>query len=155
VLGDLSMVLGIEHAHIGYVRLIVVTLLGYVWARAAKPRTACTAYCPVIFQLRPDALHEDGLVVAVRKHAAAVAARAGFEVRVHTSADRLPLDERVESELFRVVQEAVHNSVKHAHRATSRSSCTDRPTPIGRWSSRLLTTASASIRSTGIRDTWA
>ncbi len=68
----------------------------------------------LIFQLRPDALHDDGLVVAVRKHAAAVAARAGFEVRVQASADRLPLDERAESELFRVVQEAVHNSVKHA-----------------------------------------
>jgi signal transduction histidine kinase len=28
---------------------------------------------------------------------------------------RLPLDDRAEEELFRVVQEAVHNSVKHAH----------------------------------------
>jgi signal transduction histidine kinase len=68
----------------------------------------------LIFQLRPGALHEEGLVAAVRKHAAAVAARADLEVRVNSAEDRLPLTERAEEELFRIVQEAVHNSVKHA-----------------------------------------
>jgi signal transduction histidine kinase len=68
----------------------------------------------LIFELRPDALHKDGLVIAVRRHADAVAARKGFEVRVQASVDRLPLDERAELELFRIVQEAVHNCVKHA-----------------------------------------
>lgn len=69
----------------------------------------------LIFQLRPEALHEEGLSAAVRKHAAAVAAREGLDVRVHAEADRLPLEEVAEEELFRVVQEAVHNCVKHAH----------------------------------------
>jgi len=69
----------------------------------------------LIFQLRPGALHEEGLVAAVRKHAAAVAAREGIALRVHAPEDRLPLGEDAEEELFRVVQEAVHNSVKHAH----------------------------------------
>ncbi|RHW29105.1 GAF domain-containing protein [Nocardioides immobilis] len=68
----------------------------------------------LIFQLRPEALHEEGLSAAVRKHAAAVAAREGFDVRVHTEDDRLSLDEVAEEELFRVVQEALHNCVKHA-----------------------------------------
>jgi len=68
----------------------------------------------LIFQLRPDALHEDGLIVAVRRHADAVAAREGFEVRVQAAVDRLPLDEQAEAELFRIIQEAVHNCVKHA-----------------------------------------
>ena len=68
----------------------------------------------LIFELRPDALHKDGLVIAVRRHADAVAAREGFEVRVRASVDRLPINERAESELFRIVQEAVHNCVKHA-----------------------------------------
>jgi Na+/proline symporter len=67
-----------------------------------------------IFQLRPEALHEEGLSAAVRKHAAAVATREGLQIQVHASEDRLPLAERAEEELFRVVQEAVHNSVKHA-----------------------------------------
>ena len=69
----------------------------------------------LIFQLRPEALHEDGLVAAVRKHAAAVAAREGLEVRVYAEEDRLTLEEVAEEELLRVVQEAVHNCVKHAH----------------------------------------
>jgi PAS domain S-box-containing protein len=69
----------------------------------------------LIFQLRPEALHEEGLSAAVRKHAAAVAAREGLDVRVYAAEDRLPLEEVAEEELFRVVQEAVHNCVKHAH----------------------------------------
>jgi PAS domain S-box-containing protein len=69
----------------------------------------------LIFQLRPEALHEEGLSAAVRKHAAAVAAREGLDVRVYAGQDRLPLEEVAEEELFRVVQEAVHNCVKHAH----------------------------------------
>ncbi|KQZ66324.1 histidine kinase [Nocardioides sp. Root151] len=69
----------------------------------------------LIFQLRPEALHEEGLTAAVRKHAAAVAAREGLDVRVHAEEDRLPLEEVAEEELLRVVQEAVHNCVKHAH----------------------------------------
>lgn len=68
----------------------------------------------LIFQLRPEALHEEGLSAAVRKHAAAVAAREGLDVRVHAEENRIPLDEVAEEELFRVVQEAVHNCVKHA-----------------------------------------
>ena len=68
----------------------------------------------LIFQLRPEALHEEGLTAAVRKHAAALAAREGVDVRVYAEDDRLPLDEVAEEELFRVVQEAVTNCVKHA-----------------------------------------
>jgi signal transduction histidine kinase len=76
---------------------------------------ALTEMRALIFQLRPDALHQEGLAVAISKHAAALAAREGFEVRVHAPPDRLALDERAEVELFRVVQEALHNTVKHAH----------------------------------------
>jgi signal transduction histidine kinase len=68
----------------------------------------------LIFQLRPDALHEEGLVTAIRRHVAAVSVRAGIEIDVHAPVDRLPLEERAEVELLRVVQEALHNCVKHA-----------------------------------------
>ncbi len=68
----------------------------------------------LIFQLRPAALREEGLVLAVRKHAAAISAREGLAVRVDGPADPLPLDEAGEEQLFRVVQEALHNVVKHA-----------------------------------------
>jgi signal transduction histidine kinase len=69
----------------------------------------------LIFQLRPETLHEDGLVATLRRHAAAVAAQEGFEVTVQAFTDHVPLDEDTELELFRVVREAVHNGVKHAH----------------------------------------
>ncbi len=68
----------------------------------------------LILQMRPESLHEEGLVVALRRHADSVAAREGLNVGVHAPDHKLPLDEQAEEELFRVVQEAVHNSVKHA-----------------------------------------
>jgi len=77
--------------------------------------SALTEMRALIFQLRPGALHEEGLAAAVRRHAAAVAAQEGLDVRVDAPEDSLPLDERAEEELFRVTQEALRNSVKHAH----------------------------------------
>ncbi|MFD4669487.1 histidine kinase [Lentzea sp. NPDC058450] len=67
-----------------------------------------------LFQLRPDGLREDGLAEAIRKQSAAIASREGVVIAVEAPGYRLGLDDRAESELFRVVQEAVHNAVKHA-----------------------------------------
>ncbi|MFS8105119.1 histidine kinase [Lentzea alba] len=67
-----------------------------------------------LFQLRPDALREDGLAEAIRKQSAAIASREGVEITVEVPGYRLSLDDAAEAELFRVVQEAVHNSIKHA-----------------------------------------
>jgi signal transduction histidine kinase len=68
----------------------------------------------LIFQLRPDALHEEGLVSAIRKHAAAVEAKQALRIQVDASDSELVLAEDVEAQLFRVVQEALNNVVKHA-----------------------------------------
>jgi signal transduction histidine kinase len=68
----------------------------------------------LIFQVRPGALDEGGLAGAVRKHAAAVASQYGQRIDVVAPQDRLALGERAEKELFRVVQEALNNTVKHA-----------------------------------------
>jgi Na+/proline symporter/two-component sensor histidine kinase len=67
-----------------------------------------------LFQLRPEALREDGLAEAVRKQCAAIASRESVDIRTQVPEYRLPLSDRAEEELFRVVQEAVHNSIKHA-----------------------------------------
>ncbi len=67
-----------------------------------------------LFQLRPDALREDGLAEAIRKQSAAIASREGVIIAVEAPGYRLPLDDRAEEEMFRVVQEAVHNAIKHA-----------------------------------------
>ncbi len=68
----------------------------------------------LIFQLRPDALHEEGLVSAIRKHVAALEAKHGLRVKVEAPAGELQLSEDAEAQLFRVVQEALNNIVKHA-----------------------------------------
>ena len=77
-------------------------------------QSALTEMRALIFQLRPGALHEEGLSAAVGRHAAAVAAQEGLDVRVDVPEDRLALDDRAEEELFRIVQEALRNSVRHA-----------------------------------------
>jgi signal transduction histidine kinase len=68
----------------------------------------------LIFQLRAEALHNDGLAVAVRKHATAVATWSGLDVNVDAPEQRLPLEERAEEGVYRVIQEALSNSVSHA-----------------------------------------
>ncbi len=71
----------------------------------------------LIFELRPEALREEGIVAALDKQAAALRARYNIEVAasLEEMPDDLPLD--VEEALYRIAQEALHNTVKHA-RAT-------------------------------------
>ena len=68
----------------------------------------------LILHRRPAALREEGLVAALRKHAASVRARERLDVDVVCTEDPLPLDECLEEDLFRLVQEALNNVVKHA-----------------------------------------
>ncbi len=76
-------------------------------------RDALAEMRSLIFELRPGSLAEDGLVRALRTHAAAVQGRVGLPVVVTADEmDRLPID--VEDALYRIAQEALHNVVKHA-----------------------------------------
>jgi signal transduction histidine kinase len=68
----------------------------------------------LIFELRPGALAEEGLVAAVCKQAAALEARTGTSVRVDAPAERLELSPDVEEHLYRLVLEALNNALKHA-----------------------------------------
>jgi len=67
----------------------------------------------LIFELRPPAVEEEGLVSALRKHLAALKSREGLEVDLQIEGERrLPgIQER---RLFRIVQEALNNVVKYA-----------------------------------------
>ncbi|MDQ3928135.1 MAG: sensor histidine kinase, partial [Chloroflexota bacterium] len=73
----------------------------------------------LIFELRPRALEEEGLLQAIRKHGSAVAGREMLQVEVVCPVEeRLPrLKPAAEEALYRIAQEALHNVVKHA-RAT-------------------------------------
>jgi signal transduction histidine kinase len=74
----------------------------------------------LIFQLRPRSLHQDGLVLAVRRIAAAIAQKERLELEFDCRYSVIPLSEESEHEIFRVVQEAIHNTVKHARARTLR-----------------------------------
>ncbi|MFI1166920.1 histidine kinase [Streptomyces sp. NPDC020801] len=77
-------------------------------------RAALAEMRALIFQLRPEALHEEGLVSAVRRHAAAMETRHHLPVVVESPEHPLPLTPQQETDLFRVVSEAMINAVKHA-----------------------------------------
>jgi signal transduction histidine kinase len=68
----------------------------------------------LVFELRPGALAEDGLVVALEKHASAVSAREELPIVVDGPQERLPVSPGSEEQLYRVTQEALANVVKHA-----------------------------------------
>ncbi len=71
----------------------------------------------LIFELRPDALAEEGLVAALGKQAAALSARCGLSITVDGPAERLTVAPTVEEHLYRIALEALNNTIKHA-RAT-------------------------------------
>jgi signal transduction histidine kinase len=67
----------------------------------------------LIFELRPEALETEGLVVALRKQAQAVEVRHKLPVQLELSTEpELPLETK--QALLRIAQEALHNTVKHA-----------------------------------------
>ena len=68
----------------------------------------------LIFELRPDALTEEGLVVALQRQAAALTVREGLPITVEGPAKRLPLVPDVEEHLYRLALEALHNTIRHA-----------------------------------------
>jgi signal transduction histidine kinase len=68
----------------------------------------------LIFELRPDALVQEGLVAALQRQADATRAQSGLTVTVTGPSERLPLDPAAEEHLYRIALEAAHNAVKHA-----------------------------------------
>ena len=70
----------------------------------------------LIFELRPEALQSEGLVNALTRQATALRARHHLQVETHLCAEPA-LKFEVKEALYRIAQEALHNTVKHA-RAT-------------------------------------
>ncbi len=67
----------------------------------------------LIFELRPESLATEGLISALTKQVAAVRTRNGLEV-VLAVGDEPVLELEVKEALYRIAQEALHNTVKHA-----------------------------------------
>jgi PAS domain S-box-containing protein len=67
----------------------------------------------LIFELRPSVLEEDGLVEAVRSRLELVEARSGIKANLQVEGNP-QIPKNVETELYRVIQEALNNIHKHA-----------------------------------------
>jgi signal transduction histidine kinase len=77
-------------------------------------RSALTALRALIFELRPPALQDHSLTEAVRAYAASMTGRSGVSVAVLDERADTALSEVASDHIYRVVQEALHNVVRHA-----------------------------------------
>jgi signal transduction histidine kinase len=77
-------------------------------------RSALTALRALIFELRPPALQDHSLIEAVRAYAASMTGRCGVPIAVLDERDDPTLPEVASDHIYRVVQEALHNVVRHA-----------------------------------------
>ncbi len=68
----------------------------------------------LIFQLRPPALRDQGLVAALQQHAQLIAQREDLMIALSVIGDER-LARGLEQPLYRIVQEALNNVVKHAN----------------------------------------
>jgi signal transduction histidine kinase len=67
----------------------------------------------LIFELRPESLEQEGVVAAIEKQAASIAAR--YKLNVELDLGEEPdCSLEVKEALYRIAQEALHNVVKHA-----------------------------------------
>ena len=88
----------------------VPEILDYVLSLAEAGMTEMSA---LIFELRPESLETEGIVASIGKQAAALEARHGIEVEADLREEpRVPLEAK--ETLYRIVQEALHNTIKHA-----------------------------------------
>jgi PAS domain S-box-containing protein len=73
----------------------------------------------LIFELRPESLAQEGLVAALERRLAALRDRHQLQVSASLGTEpSVPL--RTKETLYRIAQEALHNTVKHAHARTVR-----------------------------------
>jgi signal transduction histidine kinase len=77
-------------------------------------RSALTALRALIFELRPPALQDHSLIEAVRAYAASMTGRSGVPITVVDERDETALTEVASDHIYRIVQEALHNVVRHA-----------------------------------------
>src|SRR3989304_5151594 len=84
--------------------------LDYVLSLAEAGLTEMRA---LIFELRPETLESEGLGAALHRQADAVRARHGIDVKL-SLCDEPELPYEIKEAVYRIVQEALNNAIKHA-----------------------------------------
>ncbi len=67
----------------------------------------------LVFELRPAALDADGLVATLRKHVEVMGRASGLDVSLAIDGE-VGIDSTIEPEVYRILQEALNNAVKHS-----------------------------------------
>jgi signal transduction histidine kinase len=83
-------------------------------ALATSSRLALDDLRALISQMRPGGLAEKGLIGSVADWVASVGARTRIAVAFRSALEFVALPSGLEDDVFRIVQEALHNVVKHA-----------------------------------------
>jgi PAS domain S-box-containing protein len=86
---------------------------GHLQELSLLAREAMSDMRLMIFELRPPILERVGLAAALQSRLDAVESRAGFQATFHVEGE-VHLSAKQESELYRIVQEALNNVIKHA-----------------------------------------
>jgi signal transduction histidine kinase len=94
------------------------TLGEHAEALATSARLALDDLRALIFELRPGGLVEKGLIGSVAAWVESVGARTGIAVTFRSDLEFVALPSGMEDDLYRIVQEALHNVVKHAQATT-------------------------------------
>jgi signal transduction histidine kinase len=84
----------------------------------AQAETGLIEMRTLIFELRPESLETEGLVTALKKHAETVQTRYGLEIETQLG-DEPTQPFMVKEALYRIAQEALHNTVKHAQASSA------------------------------------
>lgn len=98
----------------------------------------------LVYKLRLPALEKEGLIGALQRRLDAVEKRAGVDARLLIKDDghaQGALPERVEKAFYRIAQEALNNSLKHAHATTVTVQIAIRPCADGREQRVILDVA--------------
>jgi signal transduction histidine kinase len=72
----------------------------------------------LIFEIQPESLKEQGLLVAIQKHTVMLHHRHGLQVVLNIPKHEPAISLEVKYALYRVMQEATHNTFKHANAHT-------------------------------------
>jgi signal transduction histidine kinase len=71
----------------------------------------------MIYELRPSAFEEEGLVAAIQTRLDSVEGRVGLNTKINVEG-KISLSHKIEEGLYRIAQEALNNVLKHAHAHT-------------------------------------